>query len=159
MPNELLDFVLSLVRDPGVAAQYAADPNGALADAGLSGVTTADVSNLIPVVSESLPVADAGNVWASGAATAAFDAFDSFDVIDVVDAPVVDEPAIDTGPALEQPSYDHVDAGLAPPDPLPDPVIDAGAPPAADVFDAPVIDAPILDAPYDGPDPSHVDLF
>ena len=84
MANSLLDFVMSLVRDPDAAARYAADPMQAIADANLTGVTSADVSNLIPVVSESLSMAAAmagadaaldGNVWASGAATAAFDAF------------------------------------------------------------------------------------
>lgn len=87
MANSLLDFVISLVRDPEVAARYAANPAQALADAHLTGVTSVDVNNLIPMVSDSLsmagpvagmtgaPVADHGNVWASGAATAAFDAF------------------------------------------------------------------------------------
>ena len=83
MGNSLLDFVMALVRDPAVAARYAADPAGVLADAHLSGVTISDVNNLIPVVTDSLAAAtpgfgtthDAGNVWASGAATAAFDAF------------------------------------------------------------------------------------
>jgi hypothetical protein len=86
--NALLDFVMSLVRDPDAAARYAADPARALADAHLTDVTSADVQNLIPVVSESLSMAvpshtwddlapdPAANVWASGAATAAFDAFD-----------------------------------------------------------------------------------
>ena len=87
MANELLDFVMSLVRDPQVAAQYAADPAQTIADAHLTDVTSADVNNLIPMVSDSLAsfpgsapgfgggaVAD-GNVWTSGAATAAFDAF------------------------------------------------------------------------------------
>jgi hypothetical protein len=89
--NSLLDFVMSVVRDPETAAHYAANPAQAIADAHLSGVTTADVDNLIPVVAESFPSAapsagldvfgdvlgDPGaNVWASGAATAAFDAFD-----------------------------------------------------------------------------------
>lgn len=88
MANSLLDFVMSLVRDPDAAARYAADPAGAIADAHLTDVTSADVNNLIPVVAESMSMAapasagfDAfgaepvGNVWASGAATAAFDAF------------------------------------------------------------------------------------
>jgi hypothetical protein len=90
MANSLLDFVMSLVRDPDAAARYAADPGQAIADAHLTDVTSADVNNLIPVVSESLSMgghsvgpdafgADAdSNVWASGAATAAFDAFDAF---------------------------------------------------------------------------------
>src|SRR5437868_2242834 len=88
MANSLLDFVMSLVRDPDVAAAYAADPAQVIADANLTDVTSADVNNLIPVVSESLSMAvpstgadtvvddHASNVWASGAATAAFDAFD-----------------------------------------------------------------------------------
>lgn len=88
MANTLLDFVMSLVRDPDAAAHYAADPAQAIADAHLTDVTSADVNNLIPVVSESLSTSgtggtfgdagaadSGGNVWASGAATAAFDAF------------------------------------------------------------------------------------
>ena len=88
MANTLLDFVMSLVRDPDAAAHYAADPAQAIADAHLTDVTSADVNNLIPVVSESLSMTGpnagfgdvgatdpGGNVWASGAATAAFDAF------------------------------------------------------------------------------------
>lgn len=90
MANTLLDFVMSLVRDPDAAARYAADPAGAIADAHLPDVTSADVNNLIPMVADSLsgplsgtafgPGAGSGgdgNVWASGAATAAFDAFDA----------------------------------------------------------------------------------
>ncbi len=107
MANELLDFVMSLVRDPDAAARYAADPAQAIADAHLADVTTADVNHLIPVVSESLsaPVssgaADVGsvagfdggdNVWTSGAATAAFDAFGDFGSVgDHVPVVVTDE--------------------------------------------------------------------
>lgn len=87
MANSLLDFVISLVRDPDVAARYAANPAQAIADAHLANVTSVDVNNLIPMVSDSLSMGgptsvstgvqtpDHGNVWASGAATAAFDAF------------------------------------------------------------------------------------
>ncbi|MET0703138.1 MAG: Rv0340 family IniB-related protein [Mycobacterium sp.] len=94
MANELLDFVMSLVRDPDVAAQYAADPAQAIADAHLTDVTSADVNNLIPMVSDSLgsfpgaaplfggDAANDGNVWTSGAATAAFDAFTPSDLAD-----------------------------------------------------------------------------
>ncbi len=83
----MLDFVISLVRDPEAALRYAANPAQAIADAHLTNVTSIDVNNLIPMVSDSLsmtapagpvvgaPVADHGNVWASGAATAALDAF------------------------------------------------------------------------------------
>jgi hypothetical protein len=80
MANELLDFVMSLVRDPDAAARYAGNPQQAIADAHLANVTSVDVNNLIPVVSESLSMATPvhgadANVWSSGAATAAFDAF------------------------------------------------------------------------------------
>ncbi|CAN5182313.1 IniB N-terminal domain-containing protein [soil metagenome] len=92
MANELLDFVMALVRDPEAAAQYASDPAQAIAAANLTDVTSADVNNLIPMVSDSLSMAAPAfgsesaaaavdsaavdsNVWASGAATAAFDAF------------------------------------------------------------------------------------
>lgn len=90
MANSLLDFVMSLVRDPDAAARYAADPAGAIADAHLTDVTSVDVNNLIPMVADTLsgPMSSTapgfgpghggdGNVWASGAATAAFDAFDA----------------------------------------------------------------------------------
>ncbi|BDB40195.1 hypothetical protein Mkiyose1665_48060 [Mycobacterium kiyosense] len=85
--NSLLDFVIALVRDPDAAARYAANPAQAIADAHLTNVTSTDVNNLIPVVSDSLSMAgpvgggtgdhvgEHGNVWASGAATAALDAF------------------------------------------------------------------------------------
>lgn len=88
MTNSLLDFVMSLVRDPDAAARYAADPAGAIADAHLTGVTSADVNGLIPVVADSMTPMGAGptvgdgsdgDVWTSGAAAAAFDAFDTFD--------------------------------------------------------------------------------
>lgn len=103
MANELLDFVMSLVRDPDAAARYAADPGQAIADAHLTDVTTADVNHLIPVVTESLsaavPTGGAGllgsgdNVWASGAATAAFDAFGDFGAVsDHVPVVVTDDP-------------------------------------------------------------------
>lgn len=106
MGNSLLDFVMALVRDPEVAARYAADPARALAAAGLPGVTTADVESLRPMVTDSLATAtpafgaaptaitDAANVWASGAATAAFDAFGI-----TPPAPVV--PTISTASSLE----------------------------------------------------------
>ena len=82
MANSLLDFVISLVRDPEAASRYAANPDQTIADAHLTNVTSTDVSNLIPMVSDSLSMAspaagpatahaaDHGNVWASGAATA-----------------------------------------------------------------------------------------
>lgn len=121
MANSLLDFVMSVVRDPDAAAQYAANPAQAIADANLTDVTHVDVNNLIPVVAEQMSMAvpstgsvadamhDGGNVWASGAATAAFDAFDDHlpiqgnDLIADHVPTIVDQPAdvastvIDTG--------------------------------------------------------------
>ncbi|WNG88181.1 Rv0340 family IniB-related protein [Mycobacterium sp. ITM-2016-00317] len=124
MANALLDFVMTLVRDPDAAARYAADPAGALTDAGLTEVTSADVQNLIPVVTESLshnaPAAPADNVWASGAATAAFDAFD-----------LPDEPL---------PQRVVIDAE----DPAPETVDLLDVPTTVQVHD-PVIDAPVDD--------------
>lgn len=102
MANSLLDFVMSLVRDPEAAAQYAADPAQSIAGANLTDVTSADVNQLIPVVAESLssamPTAGAdtfgadaaSNVWTSGAATEAFDAFDAID--DQLPQQVIDDP-------------------------------------------------------------------
>ena len=133
MANSLLDFVMSLVRDPDAAARYAADPARAIADAHLTDVTSVDVSNLIPMVSDSLSMTgpaiaagglgehSGGNVWASGAATAAFDAFDAhptdplFDsfhqsagnVVEPSDHPVA--PALD---AIADTAVHHVDTGI-----------------------------------------------
>jgi len=84
MANELLDFVMSLVRDSDAAARYAADPARVLAEARLDGVTSADVNNLLPMVADSVAmstplfgVRETGDasVWTSGAAAAAFDSF------------------------------------------------------------------------------------
>nr|WP_090339391.1 IniB N-terminal domain-containing protein [Mycolicibacterium malmesburyense]CRL67669.1 hypothetical protein CPGR_00540 [Mycolicibacterium malmesburyense] len=112
MANELLDFVMSVVRDPDVAARFAADPDQAILDANLTNVTSADVHALIPVVAESvsaLPttvpatgldggIAEAAaNVWSSGAATAAFDAFGDHvpaGVIDDVSTALISDPAV-----------------------------------------------------------------
>ncbi|MGA7051850.1 MAG: Rv0340 family IniB-related protein [Mycobacterium sp.] len=98
MANELLDFVISLVRDPDAAARYAANPAQSIADAHLANVTSTDVNNLIPVVSDTLSPAipggagvavvaptDHSNVWASGAAAAALDSFTPHPVAGVVD--------------------------------------------------------------------------
>jgi hypothetical protein len=147
--NSLLDFVMSLVRDPDAAAAYAADPAQAITDANLTDVTSVDVNNLIPVVSESLSTTGAeslvddpsANVWASGAATAAFDAFD-----DHVPAVAVDEMHSMAANLVTEPDA-AVQSGL-------DVLADAGVPTVAGVddpslqFDGPVIDdAPIEDAP------------
>jgi len=115
--NSLLDFVIALVRDPDAAARYAADPGQAIADAHLTGVTSADVNNLIPMVSDSLsmanpgggvsggPVADHGNVWASGAAAAALDAFSPHPPAAIADlhlpaSNVINQPSVPAGAEL-----------------------------------------------------------
>jgi hypothetical protein len=156
MANSLLDFVMSVVRDPDVAAQYAANPAGTIADANLGDVTSVDVNNLIPVVAESLssavPTGGAGgfadshdgNVWASGAATAAFDAFDSFDdhlhtqVVDQ-DQANQDQPVVhDTVPGQGPPMDFDLGGGDVP-------VLASAEEPAVHL-DAPVIDdVPVLD--------------
>jgi hypothetical protein len=158
MANSLLDFVMSLVRDPDAAAAYAADPAQAIADANLTDVTSVDVNNLIPVVSESLSMAvpstsadtvvddHASNVWASGAATAAFDAFD-----DHVPAVAVDDVHSMTANLINEPDT-GVQSGL-------DVLTDAGVPDVAAVddpslqFDGPVID----DAPVTEVHDTHVE--
>ena len=116
MANSLLDFVMSLVRDPDAAARYAADPAGTIADAHLTDVNSADVNNLIPMVADSLSmaaptiggghVADA-NVWASGAATTAFDAFDAH-----LPDPAVPDTHPVTADVIQQPA-DSVDSDHA----------------------------------------------
>jgi hypothetical protein len=178
MANSLLDFVMSLVRDPDAAAAYAADPAQAIADANLTDVTSVDVNNLIPVVSESLSMAvpstgadtlvddHASNVWASGAATAAFDAFDDH-------VPTV---AVDDAHALAADVVNEPDAALQS---GVDMLADAGVPDLATAddpslqFDGPVIDdAPVIDAPTEDdwshaapedhhlePDNSGLDIF
>lgn len=156
MANELLDFVMSLVRDPDAAARYVGNPQQAIADAHLSNVTSVDVNNLIPVVSESLSMAapvhgsDAAadaNVWSSGAATAAFDAFSDHQPTSAVvepHQPVVDQPPEPGGIGADQwhdpaPDLHTFHAGA-----LDDPF---GAAPVADV--SPAVDPGPLDPGFD----------
>lgn len=148
MANELLDFVMAVVRDPDAAARFAANPDQAILDAHLTDVSVADVNALIPVVSESLSalptavptaglddgIAEAANVWSSGAATAAFDAFgDHAPATAFGDPafgdPVFGDPALDI-PAISDPGADVPSVADAPP-----------------VLDEPVVDAVIEDIP------------
>lgn len=157
MANSLLDFVMSLVRDPEAAARYAADPGAALAEADLTDVTSVDVDNLIPVVAESMPMPSildavgaepAGNVWASGAATAAFDAFaDPTPAAGVIDTAA---PLIDTTPPIDS----QIDAFTAPDEPVDtvtaqviDPVFDDVPPIDSDQADAWTAAVDIPDTP------------
>jgi hypothetical protein len=151
MANSLLDFVMSLVRDPDAAARFAENPDQAILDANLTNVTSADVSNLIPVVTESLGAAvpsvgtgDLGdNVWASGAATAAFDAFD-----DQLPVQAVDDVHTAIADYVDQPDQ-GLQSGL-------DMLDDAGVPGVVGAddgslqFDPPLIDdLPAVDLPAD----------
>jgi hypothetical protein len=155
--NSLLDFVISLVRDPDAAARYAANPAQSISDAHLTDVTSADVNNLIPMVSDSLsmsgpggggagaPVADHGNVWASGAAAAALDSFTPH----LPPGPVAAaDPHAATGGVINQPPNPSPAGTPAAPSPLnleshgpsvlltgadvPDPLADHGALPPND---------------------------
>jgi hypothetical protein len=161
MASELLDFVMSLVRDPDAAARYAGNPEQAIADAHLTDVTSVDVNDLIPVVSESMGApafgaesATDGNVWASGAATAAFDAFSEH-----LPAPAV----VDThGTVLDQPTVTPPDTGV---DPFGAPAADFSgfdaldqplAQPEVEVHDvAPAADPTPFDTGFDHPSDHH----
>lgn len=50
--DALIEFILSLLRDPAVAAEFDADPDAALQARGLQHVTAADVCSVAPVVIE-----------------------------------------------------------------------------------------------------------
>ncbi|GBG40387.1 Rv0340 family IniB-related protein [Mycobacterium montefiorense] len=155
MANSLLDFVISLVRDPAAAARYASNPAQSIADAHLTDVTSADVNNLIPMVTDSLsmaapagpasgvPAADHGNVWASGAAAAALDAFTPHTPIGMVDSHgptggVIHQPS---APAPIQPAAEPHPLGIHSPEPsvqftgaeMADSTVDHGGFPAHDV--------------------------
>lgn len=173
MANSLLDFVISLVRDPEAAARYAANPVQSIADAHLTNVTSTDVNNLIPVVSDSLSMAappgavsgtqvvDHGNVWASGAAAAALDAFSPQPPVGVVHqhvAPgVINEPAV---PGMGEFSAVTQPLGIEPHEPsvlftgsgTPDPTFDHTGVAADDpgIWDHPVIHPHTADPDHHG---------
>src|SRR4051812_39754911 len=58
--SSLLDFILSLFRDPELAAEFNADPARVLAEHGLGDVDPADCHALIPMVSDFSAVAFGG---------------------------------------------------------------------------------------------------
>ena len=150
MANPLLDFVMSVVRDPDAAARYAADADLAIKDANLADVTSADVNALIPVVSESLSMAvpttgaeslaadPAGNVWASGAATAAFDAFG-----DDVSVPVIDDGQSVAATVIDQPG-ESLQAGLDALDAADLPTVAGADDPSTQFTDGIIDDAPLV---------------
>jgi hypothetical protein len=61
MTQSLLDFILNLLRDSDAKAAFVADPERALADAGLSEVCGQDVSDAMSYVAEYHPVSFVGN--------------------------------------------------------------------------------------------------
>jgi hypothetical protein len=69
LASSLLDFILDLLRDPQAAANFEADPQGALSDAGLDDVCVADVDNLVPVLAESVSAGGAMAMTHAAAAT------------------------------------------------------------------------------------------
>ena len=60
LASSLLDFILSLFRDPELAAEFHADPERVLAEAGLGDVDVADCQALIPMVADYSPVSYGG---------------------------------------------------------------------------------------------------
>lgn len=48
--DALIEFILSLLKDPDAAAEYDKDPEGTLASAGLSGCTAEDVRAVAPII-------------------------------------------------------------------------------------------------------------
>ncbi|MFJ6653908.1 IniB N-terminal domain-containing protein [Microbacterium sp. NPDC091313] len=50
--DALIEFILSLLRDPEAAAEFDADPENALAQRGLSQASAADVCAVAPVIAE-----------------------------------------------------------------------------------------------------------
>ncbi|MFJ4037454.1 IniB N-terminal domain-containing protein [Microbacterium sp. NPDC090007] len=57
MADALIEFILSLLRDPQAAAEFEEDPEGAMAARGLNNVSYADVCSVAPVIAEKPSVA------------------------------------------------------------------------------------------------------
>lgn len=154
--GSLLDFITALTHDPVAAAAYRADPQRALSEADLHGVTTADVNQLLPFAAEST-----SSVWSGTAAANSFD---------LAFAPSAD-PATDGGndDRAYSPGTTGFDSESIPGADLPDPVrpVEAWgqAPTVDDVTDAVppfdsgatgTVDPPEIDVPSDslwGPAP------
>jgi hypothetical protein len=58
--TSLLDFILDLLSDPEAAAEFHADAQGALEDAGLGDLCAADVDAILPMLADFAPVGVAG---------------------------------------------------------------------------------------------------
>ncbi|MFG6403996.1 MULTISPECIES: IniB N-terminal domain-containing protein [unclassified Microbacterium] len=59
MADALIEFILSLLRDPTAAAEFEEDPQGAMAARGLNNVSAADVCAVAPVIAERAAVSPA----------------------------------------------------------------------------------------------------
>src|SRR3954454_11938778 len=57
----LLEFLMNLLRILEAASHFLDDPQGALDEAGLSGISTDDVDAVMPVVMDYAPVASVGD--------------------------------------------------------------------------------------------------
>lgn len=57
MADALIEFILSLLRDPQAAAEFEEDPEGAMAARGLNNVSYADVCSVAPVIADKPSVA------------------------------------------------------------------------------------------------------
>src|SRR3954449_7297974 len=55
LTSTLLDFILSLLRDPQAAQAFNDHPEQALSDAGLNDVCSADVQSLMPMLADYAP--------------------------------------------------------------------------------------------------------
>ena len=56
LASSLLEFIMNLLRDPRAAAEFQADPETALAEAGLGDVCSDDVDAIMPVILDYAPV-------------------------------------------------------------------------------------------------------
>ncbi|MET1153749.1 IniB N-terminal domain-containing protein, partial [Arthrobacter sp.] len=56
LASSLLEFIMNLLRDPRAADEFNADPDAALANAGLSNVCSDDVDAIMPVILDYAPV-------------------------------------------------------------------------------------------------------
>ena len=56
LASSLLEFIMNLLRDPRAADEFNADPDAALASAGLSNVCSDDVDAIMPVIMDYAPV-------------------------------------------------------------------------------------------------------
>lgn len=59
MADALIEFILSLLRDPAAAAEFAEDPQASLESRGFSSMNASDVCAVAPIIAERIEVAPA----------------------------------------------------------------------------------------------------